>query len=116
MNYLLQKVTDLAKKMGYKVYKNIDAETYIFIVSNDGKVGYVQEGPGGLSYSTCHKPNRESGSGFQIERNTLEVSEEIINRTFALGPYWATSKMLQGVVKETWKQHVKRSTLEYVEV
>lgn len=64
---------ELAKKIiedGYKVYANDhkDNREITYIYFTDGKkIGYAQTYYSGIQFSTVHKPNRKSGTGFSLE-------------------------------------------------
>lgn len=63
--------------------------TYLTISKGDN-VGYVERSYfGGLSFTTKHKPNSESGTGYQIEDGVVNPKIENALRTFAYKPYWA---------------------------
>lgn len=67
---------DFAKELianGFRVFYTPSASTYLFAVI-DGNIGYVQEAEGGgYKYSTVHKPNSETGTGFRFTEGELDI-------------------------------------------
>lgn len=121
----LQKLIDLLSRHGFKIYAPIERRetaktTYLFFVK-DNKIGYVQDNRyGGLSFSTRHKLNSRTGTGFQVgdglTKGLLAAAEEC----FAIAPQWAGSKDRQSVVKyDSWEDYISdpvNNIIKYREV
>ena len=68
---LLENFLTKLKENGFDVYVPEKPSTYAHFVKNN-KIGYVQEAYfGGLEFSTVHKPSRENGTGFGLNRDGL---------------------------------------------
>lgn len=69
-------LTDFAKQLlanGFRVFHTPSHPSYLFAVI-DGQIGYVQEADGGgYKYTTVHKPNTETGTGFRFTEGALSV-------------------------------------------
>lgn len=63
---------DFIKSEGYKVYGPEKLTSYVFLTDGENHIGYAQLGPIGFQFSTVHKPNRETGTGFRV--SSLEES------------------------------------------
>lgn len=56
-----------AKNQGFSVYVPEKLTSY-FYFSKDNKIGYCQiSRMNGISYSTVHKPNTSTGTGFAVD-------------------------------------------------
>ena len=82
------------KNLGYKVYiVQSDYYNYGWIVNDKDEIGYFQlsEWGFGVTFSTCHKPMKEYGTGFRLDDNFdyhTEFSRELVDRVFAKYPDW----------------------------
>ena len=69
-------LTDFARELinnGFRVFHNPSHPSYLYAVI-DGKIGYVQSANGvGHSYTTVHKPNTSTGTGFRYADGELNV-------------------------------------------
>lgn len=69
-----------AKANGFDVYAPENITSY-FYITKDNKIGYCENnnliGP---KYSTVHKPNKSSGTGFKVDN---------MQDTLMHSPYWA---------------------------
>lgn len=96
---------------GFKVYVTEPEEnrkiTYAHFVEGSN-IGYVQDADfGGLSFSTVHKPNADSGTGFRTDDGVYEPTLEHARGTFVKAPYWGSGK---SVVKyKNWSDYTKSS-------
>jgi hypothetical protein len=72
-----------AKRQGFDIYAPPDLTTY-FYVSKDEKIGYCQWDTftSGPVFSTVHKPNLHSGTGYRVGT----ITETLLNR-----PHWANT-------------------------
>ncbi len=104
---LLNKYLKTLKRQGFKVYvpKGDKPPTYANFVKDD-KIGYVQcHYFGGLSFSSVHKPNQQTGTGFRAnsggEDEALEnsTSADALNACNMFAPNWATQENWASVVK-----------------
>ncbi len=83
---------------GFSVYMRKDSDTWLLFT--DGKnIGYLEDGPYGFNFSTVHKPNTTSGTGFQIGRNENDFSEADLKNCFVAVPSWADSRSRASVAK-----------------
>lgn len=82
-------------KNDFKVYRNAGREkvTYVFIEKNNN-IGYIQDDYYGcLNFSTVHKPNRNTGTGFRINKDGIcKPTIKDAESTFVLQPSWAKSR------------------------
>jgi len=70
----MNKVADQVKALGFRVFIRDGGDTYAHFT--DGKsFGYVQIGDYGYGYSigSVHKPNKQTGTGFQISKPERET-------------------------------------------
>jgi hypothetical protein len=91
-------VTQL-KSFGFRVFvnKNQEEPTYAFYSENN-KIGYIQEGWGcEYNFSTVHKANRQTGTGFGILGGPM--TKENAESGFVFAPSWAYSSDLPSIVK-----------------
>jgi hypothetical protein len=73
--------------------------TYLFFTDGT-RIGYMQWGDcGGLSLSTVHLPNRESGTGFDAGEIPYEFTREQLEEAFAFAPGWSTRTMQKATRK-----------------
>lgn len=104
---------------GFKVYCNADKDlkTYIFIEKEGLGIGYIQNNYfSGLSFSTIHKANIKSGTGYQVETEIINPTIELALKTFDYRPSWTNDK--HKIIKynsfKEYQQH--ETTLKYMEV
>ena len=107
-------------KNDFKVYRTADKDqiSYVFF-EKDGNIGYVQEGNWGcLDFSTVHKPNRNTGTGYRI--NEEEVCKPTIKdaeSTFISKPHWARDRLEDIQKYRNFDEYKNRETvLKYVEI
>ena len=113
---------DYAKELlnaDIRVFASADNKriTYLIISKNDD-VGYLQmERFRGFSFSTKHKPNRKSGTGYQSEGEIVNPNIQNALMTFLYKPGWACH---DGVSVEKYKDindYLNSETvLRYIEV
>lgn len=113
----MQTIIDKAKANGFKVYGfQKDREITQIFIANENGVCTVSLGLGGFSLSTCHKPQRNFGTGFGLEESLGDITVEDMNRAISvIKPHWAGS----GYVKKwaNWEEYVSRETiLKYFEL
>lgn len=78
------------KTKGFEVYAPANLTTYFWLVKGDN-IGYCQiDRLEGIVFSTVHKPNRQSGTGFRVNSAEHAVSVNV--------PHWAL--YLSGSVKK----------------
>jgi len=99
MNEQLIKYVETLKQVGFTVFTSTKDYNYI-IFSKNKHVGYCQF-DGYFSFSSRHKPNRRTGTGFSVHRDVDTPTVQHAADTFVRGPHWASSADLQSVVK--WK-------------
>ena len=62
---MIQELIIKAKSEGFYIYAPRDITSYFYVTKED-KIGYCQyDRLSGVSYSTVHKPNIRSGTGFK---------------------------------------------------
>ena len=76
------------KEEGFDVYLPKERKTYCNFVKNNG-IGYVECGDFGFYFSTVHKPNRQCGTGYSIERDIITPTIEIAKSCCLISrPHW----------------------------
>lgn len=112
-NETLKDVHTLAIKKGYKVYSYEQRGNTIsqIFISNGVTFGTVHEAFGGVTYSTCHKSERNSGNGtgFGMSDDCCTCNEDDLETIFAFAPRWA--KNTNKIKKQTWEQYTERETI-----
>jgi len=110
-NDYLEKVVQVAKDMGLTVWtfeKQYGKIEQVFF--DDGKTyGTASVDCGIVKFGTCHRPCKCNGAGFGM--GAFDNMEEGIKASFAFAPHWASN--CNDVVKQTFEQHMKKSTLKY---
>lgn len=70
----LQQFTKKLIASGFRVFHNPTKPTYLFVVNDNGQIGYVQEDENfGHLYITVHKPNTRCGTGFLYHFGELNI-------------------------------------------
>lgn len=117
-----QELLDYANKLkaaGLTVFLPEDARSNYIHFGDDKNVGYCQYAAWeGFSFSTVHKPNRQTGTGFRVHGTIGEPTVQHAKDTFVLAPYWASAADKASVVKYNGvRDYVERETiLEYREL
>ena len=122
-NKELERIVEIAKEHGYKVYAFQPNKpiSQVFI-TNGVDIGTVSASYGGVSYSTVHKPNINTGTGFGMSGSHPECDYASIDKikscVHSVRPYWATGDRYIDVKKwESWdKFQQKEKILKYFEV
>ena len=79
----IQDLIQQAKKKGFEVYAPEKLTSY-FYFSKDDKVGYAQlDRMTGPSFSTVHKPNKSTGTGYKVGS---------FSEALCFKPMWACSR------------------------
>ena len=105
------------KENGFKVYTACTDEdvSWAHFVKNN-KVGYMQLSYwGGLTFSTCHKPCRNFGTGFGLydynKSGNINPTIEDAEKAFMIAPHWARPNDVAAVKKYSgWEEYSKRKT------
>jgi hypothetical protein len=102
---LLETVKTL-KGWGFRVFINENNDCYCYI--SDGKqIGYIEiDRLGGYNFSTKHKENKQTGTGFAIARNAV-LTKENAEKCFAFAPDWVLGRDLHTVEKYTLDKYLK---------
>ncbi len=116
---LFQKAVDKIKSLGYDVYSYPEShfygyfqQTYGYIVKKDGsQFSYFQlEDPwyAAVRFTTCHKANKECGTGFccQDHWDAVDIDKitvELIEESFIDPPKWASAKVRKAALQNQWK-------------
>ena len=112
---------DYAKELilaDIRVFMSVDNKNISYLkISKNGKIGYCQlESFTGFSFTTVHKPNRRSGTGYQTDTEIINPKIENALKTFINKPCWAVN---DGVEIQKYKDiddYMKNSYLKYIEV
>lgn len=121
-NEELEKVVNISKEAGFKVYTFESTSKYInqvFIENQEGKICTVSEKYSGVTYATVHRPNRECGTGFGLTNDIDMASLEMIVLSMNTNsPQWATKNQREAVIKySNWADYLKKdSILRYYEL
>lgn len=99
----LKNYVKLLLNNGFRVFiydKDNEKITYIIIEKNN-KIGYIQLNDfGGFQFSTKHKPNTQTGTGFCLNYNeSLNPTLENAEKTFINYPNWAKKKDISSIEK-----------------
>jgi hypothetical protein len=88
----MNELIEYLKSQGFVVYGPVKRSSYVFFTDAQEKhVGYAQLGFGeAFSFSTVHKPNLTTGTGFRAE-NAQEA--------FMTAPSWASEEQARSVRK-----------------
>ena len=98
---------------------NTNESTTFLKFEKNNNIGYCQLNDFiGFSFSSVHKPNRTTGTGFQIESEVLNPTLQNALNSFVVCPNWASDTDRQSVVKyknieESFKDSI---SLNYVEL
>ena len=102
------------KAAGFQVFQYKGAKTNCHFAKDD-KLGYVQAERGNFRFTSVHKPNKTTGTGFGQDEGTYEPTVEIAQRTCdTFCPHWASHDA--GTVKkyDSADDYMARETvLEY---
>jgi len=105
----LERAVQIAKRHGLTVWtfkSHNDVIGQIFF-DNGKTCGSAHHHYGGLKYMTCHRANKNSGTGFGFNGGSGLANWGDIERTLAFVPDWA-SGYAKSVVKESMEEHIKR--------
>jgi len=87
MNDQFKTYINQLKTNGLRVYKNVKRDTYIFFENEMGQLGYCQfDQYQGFKFSTVHKPNKNSGTGYGLA-NTFEPTLQHALNCFVIAPH-----------------------------
>jgi hypothetical protein len=87
--------------LGFRVYMSTNPHFQTYCFYSDGtRIGYLQREDltGGLSVSTVHLPNRQTGTGFKIG-NCSALDRAQLESGFITAPGWANSRDLASIRK-----------------
>lgn len=101
---------------GFDVWmRNLERDTYLWFTDGT-RIGYLQEGAGGFTLCTVHKPNHTSGTGYQIARDVGDFTKADLVRCFAAQPHWAYASEAKSVVKYRGMAHFTSADLFHRDV
>ena len=106
---------------GYRVfvYAKEGNKSFCKVVRGDQIASVEAYYFGGLNFGTVHKPNKETGTGFSMNREVFTGLDTTayLDDCFRLAPNWASAKQRKSVVKyASWAEYTQKSSLKYVEV
>lgn len=92
-------IIEQVQSYGFDVYMRNERDTYM--IFTDGQhLGYLQvDRMSGYTLRTVHKPNSQTGTGYQVERFIGEINKEMLKACFVHVPQWASSRDREGVKK-----------------
>lgn len=92
------------KQNGFRVFAPEDRLYCFFVLGND--IGYVECGAFGFNFSTVHKPNRSTGTGFSVARD-CSPSLDKARECFIFAPAWASRRDQTSVIKyRNWAEYI----------
>ena len=95
----MQEFIKMLKKAGFQVLIPKESKTYC-VFGKDNKIGYCQIGGSGLfEFSTVHKPNSKTGTGYRIHSDITTPTTKHAEDAFAFVPHWANRKDMETIVK-----------------
>lgn len=95
----LKKYSEKLLANGFRVFQHEKGSSWLTFGKN-GNVGYVEHHPfRGWSFSTVHKSNTTTGTGFQVEREIPNATIDNAYSTLVFAPNWASEKDRDSVVK-----------------
>jgi len=112
---LLADLADTLKDAGMKIYytpgRDNGKATYFYFVEGDN-IGYCQEAYfGGISFSTVHIGNKNSGTGFGLtgESGIYNPTIKDAREAFIKYPNWANKQDRESVKKyKNWEDYISR--------
>ena len=112
---------EMMKAQGWKVYKRPTVTASFkgeYCYCTDGtNIAYAQWSDGRPSVSTVHKPNRQTGTGFQFDDRI--TPDSVLKAMTTLTPTWARARDIPSVHKyKNWEEFHKSNSFnaELVEV
>lgn len=105
---LLHDFIERLKNAGFKVYLSdgkVMPVTWCHFVKDD-KIGYVESGDYGFNFGTVHKPCRECGTGFGMERETHNPTIRMAEDCLIVAPSWARSDIPYVKKYKDWQEYV----------
>lgn len=108
------------KEAGFEAYAPILFDkwvTWLYFVKND-KIGYVELGQRGFSFTSSHKPCRQCGTGFAVGEGgvplpTVEMAEVTVN---TVAPHWAQHDLPHVKKWANWAEFHRSSRIKYIQV
>lgn len=101
-NEELEKVVNLAKENGLKVFTFESSSKYIgqVFITDGTEIGSCQADYSGVRFSTQHKPCHECGTGFGLQSDhIINADLSNIKESFGMYPRWATPTQRKAVIK-----------------
>jgi len=101
----------LLKENGFKIFSVGENENW-FRFEKDGKLGYCELSDRGFNFSTVHKPNLITGTGFLIYREIIKPAIQHAIDCFVFAPTWAKITDIESVKKyENMEEYLKKETI-----
>lgn len=103
---------------GFRVYMRKPSDTWC--IYTDGKnVAYFEETNRGFGVSTCHRPNRTTGTGYGILRESHRFTLNDLRDGFCFAPVWSSRTDHASIVKYNGIEDFRKESdwnAEYKEV
>lgn len=107
------------KAMGLRVFTRPDYDEsrthWLYFTDGDG-IGYLEYHRfDGYKVGTVHKPNHNTGTGFEYQRNVETLTKDLLTGAFYYVPEWASYDSFEKW--KDWKQfhNADQWTREYIE-
>jgi hypothetical protein len=82
---------------GYRVFVRNGGDTYAYFTDGND-IGYIENAWRGVTISTVHIPNHDTGTGFGMG-SVSAISRETLSAAFTHAPHWARESDRQSVRK-----------------
>ena len=120
-NQELAKAVRIAKQNNYRVFAfQKDVISQVFVVSETDEIGTIAADWDGIRYGTVHKPCRDFGTGFRLNKYidiVPSVIDNIIKCTKTNKPNWAKKGMV--LKYKNWNEYINfgaNKVLHYYEI
>lgn len=116
-NEVLKRLTERALQFGFRVYVFQERVGQIFFEDEAQRVGSASAFYSSLSYSTVHKPCRQAGTGYQLERETFDTRRIWLERACQVYcPDWDAKNFHHIKKHKCFAEKAEKSILDYKEV
>ena len=118
-NYAIELLNGDFRVFVYDNKHNTNKSTTFLKFEKNNNIGYCQLNNFiGFSFSSVHKPNRTTGTGFQTETEVLNPTLQNALNSFVVCPNWASDTDRQSVIKYKGIEEYfkKEPVLNYIEL